>query len=374
MVRSRSSGPDGVRPSRRRGITAGVGAAAVAQPQPAGLGLGEEPHRPTPVQDLAGGAEDDGDDGSVAGEAADGLWGEVGAGVQPAEGGGRAPTRSLSASRSMVSRRVVCWSCRPRPLLRRPGGPRPPGHRRGAVGGAQVAFTLDRLRAPTADRVRLEDALALHVEGQPVLERAGAGVLRLGQGDEGLPHVLWSCRPVAPVLRQDRRAQQPAPLGPCCSAKAITLEDVRLGAGGQQRPQLVRLRHHTTRPTAPATARSTACSKGWLMALPNACARATTTGPRPAWTGRGGGPTGPESSPPTRGGLSRPNASRVTVTRAASPAITARRPHPRASQAFGPTTARCLPQHCARADRDERAAAIRSRCSARLRPWLGSPP
>ena len=77
-----------VRPGRW-GIATGVGAAAVAQPQPAGLGLGEEPHRPTPVQDLAGGAEDDRDDGSVAGEAADGLGGEVGAGVQPAEGGGR---------------------------------------------------------------------------------------------------------------------------------------------------------------------------------------------------------------------------------------------------------------------------------------------
>ncbi|WP_245736044.1 hypothetical protein, partial [Pedococcus cremeus] len=43
-----------------------------------------------PVHDLPVGAEDDGDDGPVAAQPSNGLGGQVGAGIEPTEGGGRA--------------------------------------------------------------------------------------------------------------------------------------------------------------------------------------------------------------------------------------------------------------------------------------------
>ena len=170
----------------------------------------------------------------------------VGAGVQPADGGARPdPVLERVEVHGQQQGGLVGLA----DLVPCSDGPADQGHQGVAaapVGGAQVTFALDRPRRRELTERALEDALALHVEGQPGLERAGTGVLWLGQGDEGLPHVLLVLQhAVPPVLRQHRRAQQAAP------ARAVlfghgdqALQDVRLRAVGQARPQLVRLRHH----------------------------------------------------------------------------------------------------------------------------------
>ncbi len=95
----------------------------------------------------------------------------------------------------------------------------------------------------------LQDALALDVEGQPVLERPGAGVGRLGEADEATcPALLVLQHTLAPVLGHQGVPQHPAP------GRAVLLghrdqpfEDVRVGVLSQQRPQLVRLGDHRRR-------------------------------------------------------------------------------------------------------------------------------
>ena len=73
----------GVAPARWS-VAAGEGAAAVAQHEGASERAGDEAALSADVEDLAGAAEDGGEDGGVAGEAAHRVRGEVEAGVEGA--------------------------------------------------------------------------------------------------------------------------------------------------------------------------------------------------------------------------------------------------------------------------------------------------
>ena len=120
---------------------------------------------------------------------------------------------------------------------------------------AQVALPVDQLRRGQRVEGGLEDGLALHVQGEPVLERLRAGVDRLREPDERLPHALPVLQDVlAPVRGQQAVTQVPA------AGRAVLLghrdqpfEHVRLGAVGEQRAQLVGLGHDGQRRTGPAT-------------------------------------------------------------------------------------------------------------------------
>ena len=234
-----------VRPLRRR-ITPRVGAPAVAEPHPFGLRVGEVPLLAALVQDLPVRAEHDGDDGPVAAQSAHGLGREVGAGVEAAEGGGGAEpvAQRLPVHRQHQGRLVVLA-----PFLT--GRDRPPdegeqGVATAPVRAAQVAFAVHRLGRRQRAEGGLEDGLALDVEGQSVLEDAGAVVVGLGQGDEPFGGVLLGLEDVGQAVPGEQGgAEHPAAARPViCRHRDQPLQDVGLGALGEQRAQPVGLGDH----------------------------------------------------------------------------------------------------------------------------------
>ena len=173
------------------------------------------------------------------------------------------------------------------------------------VGGAQVALPLDRLRRGQRTERGLEDRLALDVEGQPVLERAGPGVLRLGQGDEPFPASCSSCSaPSIPYFASRAGRSIRHPLRPVLRGHGHqALQDVRL------RPRR-RAAAAASRPRATTAAADRTGNRPALHGLLDRGVdglaerlrhRDHLAAPRrPGSTGRGGAPTASRSSPPAR--------------------------------------------------------------------------
>ena len=238
-----------------------------------------------------------------------------------------APTRSLSASRSMVSSRVVLLvlpTSSPAATARRTRVTRASPRRRSEVRRSRSPSTglgadsgpsaASRMLLPSTSRVNRYSNVPAPVS------RGWDRQMKV------FPMSCWSCStPSRPYFASIAGRSSRHPLGPCCSAMAIRPSRTCGSAPSASSGRSLSASDTTTAADrAGSRPALTACSTGWLMPLPNACASATTVPDPPArvdgawwrthWVGVIAADP-PEVSP-------RSSASRVTATRAASPAIT----------------------------------------------------